>query len=108
MRKKKNNFRELISVRDLESHPIAWYLALEIVVFQYGVPPLEASCEMFDTFDELHFEEGYPKSLQVPVWLHMLQPIFYDMQVPAGRLMNNYCSSVGREIIPALRKKHPL
>ena len=41
---------------------MAWYRAFEIVAFQYEVSSLEASREMFGTFDELHLEEEFPMS----------------------------------------------
>jgi len=41
-----------MSAHDLENHLIPWYLTLEIV-FQNEVLSLEASHEMFDTFDKL-------------------------------------------------------
>ena len=47
---------------------------------KYGVSSLEALHEMFDTFHESQPKEGFSKSSQGLVWLHMLQPIFYDIR----------------------------
>ena len=69
----------------LGNHPTPiTYLALEIGVFRYEVS-LGVSHEMFDTFDELQPEEGFSMSLQVPVWLYTILPIFYGIyKYPLG------------------------